>query len=72
MSQNNFTDCRARTFKYVNSEINQRIYVVTAVMDLYFASIEFLETIAYFLDFQLIKDFSRNIQNPVRDLLVSM
>ncbi|KAJ0859067.1 hypothetical protein HanRHA438_Chr13g0608231 [Helianthus annuus] len=43
-----------------------------AHIDLYSASAEDLDTTLCFLLFQEIKDFPRNIQNPVIDLLLSI
>lgn len=71
LSQNNLIGCGTFTLKFASKEINQRIYAVTAAMDLYSASAELLKTMDYLLDFQLIRDCSRKMQNLVNDILIS-
>ena len=55
------------SFNKDNSQVDSQVAFAT---DLYLASAEDLDTIAYFLDFQDINDSPKNAQNLEIDLLV--
>lgn len=71
LSKNNSISLKTCTFKSINNAISHNISTVVAAIYLYSTFAELLETMAYFLDFQLTKDFPRKTKNPVIDLLVS-
>lgn len=61
LSVNNNIGVGIFTCKSFKRVINQRIFAIVVAMDMYSDSIELLDTVGYFLDFQLIKDSSRNM-----------
>ena len=71
LSQNNKAGCLCSISKSFNKLINHTNSHVALAIDLYSASIEDLETVHCFFDFQEIKDAPMKIQKPVTDLLVS-
>lgn len=64
-----WSDC---TPKSLSNCLNQIISLVTDPIALYSASVELLETVVCFFDFQEIKESPRKTQNHVTDLRVSI